>query len=34
VHDYLNIDRKLVYEVMTDSLGDFRDLIEDFGRWI
>lgn len=33
VHEYLNIDRKLVYEVMKNSLGDFRDLIEVFARW-
>lgn len=34
VHEYLNIDRKLVYDVMKNSLGDFRGLIEVFTRWI
>jgi uncharacterized protein YutE (UPF0331/DUF86 family) len=34
VHEYLNIDRKLVYDVMKNSLGDFRELIEVFARWI
>ncbi len=34
VHEYLNIDRKLVYDVMKNSLGDFRELVEVFARWI
>jgi uncharacterized protein YutE (UPF0331/DUF86 family) len=26
VHDYLDVDRKLVYEVMQERLGDFEAL--------
>ncbi|MGA8833165.1 MAG: DUF86 domain-containing protein [Desulfomonilaceae bacterium] len=34
VHEYLNVDHKLVYDIMKKSDSDFRDLIEVFARWI
>jgi uncharacterized protein YutE (UPF0331/DUF86 family) len=34
VHEYLNIDRKLVYDVLKNGPSDFRNLIEVLGRWI
>lgn len=34
VHEYLNIDHKLVYDVLHNNLGDFRELIVALARWI
>lgn len=34
VHEYLNIDHKLVYDVLHNNLGDFRELIVVLARWI
>ena len=34
VHEYLIIDHKLVYDVLHNNLGDFRELIVALARWI
>ncbi len=34
VHEYLNIDHELVYNVLQNNLGDFRDLMAALARWI
>lgn len=34
VHDYLNVDRHLVYDVLQDNLGDVQALSEVFTRFL
>lgn len=34
VHNYLEIDRDIVYDVLQDNLGDFRELAEAFSVFL
>jgi len=34
VHEYIDIDRKIVYQVLQDNLGDFQALIKDFAKFL
>ena len=34
VHDYLTVDRHLVYDVLQDTLGDVQALSEVFTRFL
>ncbi len=34
VHDYLDLDRHLVYRVLQDHLGDFRRLMQAFAQFL
>ena len=34
VHEYLSIDHELVYDVLSNNLGDFRKLMAALARWI
>ncbi len=34
VHDYLEVDRKVVYEVLQDRLGDFGELARAFAAFL
>jgi uncharacterized protein YutE (UPF0331/DUF86 family) len=32
VHEYIDIDRKIVYQVLQDNLGDIQALIQEFSK--
>lgn len=34
VHEYMDVDRRLVYEVLQNNLGDFRELITVLSSWL
>ena len=34
VHEYLDIDREIVYDVLQERLGDFGELRKAFGRFL
>lgn len=34
VHDYMDVDRRLVHEVLQNNLGDFRELIAVLSSWL
>lgn len=32
VHDYLSIDKDIVYEILENGLGDLEDILREFGK--
>lgn len=32
VHDYLSIDKDIVYEILENGLGDLEDILKEFGK--
>lgn len=34
VHEYMDVDRRLVYEVLQSNLGEFRAIIAVLSSWL